>query len=168
MPPAFAIFVSYSGTAYVKGHTYPESAQTSLCPCRGRQTPKGGSACSSSGCSILSSTCCEGGQTPATALTITFGVFTSITAVGFIPSHLAFPFSPHHLLILFVCLFFRPHLWHMEVPRLGVEQEQQLLAYTTATAMRHPNSVCELDTSWVHYHWATTGAPITYILCKSQ
>ena len=28
----------------------------------------------------------------------------------------------------------RPHSWHMEVPRLGVESELQLLAYTTATA----------------------------------
>ena len=27
-----------------------------------------------------------------------------------------------------------PYLWHMEVPRLGVESELQLLAYTTATA----------------------------------
>ena len=27
--------------------------------------------------------------------------------------------------------FLRPHLWHMEVPRLGVKQE--LAAYTTAT-----------------------------------
>ena len=29
----------------------------------------------------------------------------------------------------------RLHLWHMEVPRLGVESEPQLLAYTTTTAM---------------------------------
>ena len=26
------------------------------------------------------------------------------------------------------------HLWHMEAPRLGVESELQLLAYTTTTA----------------------------------
>ena len=36
----------------------------------------------------------------------------------------------------------RPHLRHMEVPRLGVEWELQLPAYTTATAMRDPSSVC--------------------------
>ena len=30
----------------------------------------------------------------------------------------------------------RLHLWHMEVPRLGVESELQLPAYTTATATR--------------------------------
>ena len=35
-----------------------------------------------------------------------------------------------------VCLFFflGPRLWHMEVPRLGVKSELQLLAYTTSTA----------------------------------
>ena len=64
----------------------------------------------------------------------------------------------------------------MEVPRLGVKLELQLLAYTTATAMPYPSRVCNLrhgsrqrgilnplskardqarvlmDTSWVHYH----------------
>ena len=37
---------------------------------------------------------------------------------------------------LFVCLFvFRsPYLWHMEVPRLDVESELQVLACATATA----------------------------------
>ena len=45
------------------------------------------------------------------------------------------------VMILFVCLFLflfcfiRPHLQHMEVPRLGVESQLQLSAYTTATAM---------------------------------
>ena len=38
--------------------------------------------------------------------------------------------------------FFPPilglHLLHMEVPRLGVELELQLPAYTTATAMQDP------------------------------
>ena len=34
----------------------------------------------------------------------------------------------------------------MEVPRLGVESEIQLLAYTTATAMPDPTSVCDLYT----------------------
>ena len=31
----------------------------------------------------------------------------------------------------------------MEVPRLGVESELQLLAYTTATAMPDPNPLSE-------------------------
>ena len=30
----------------------------------------------------------------------------------------------------------------MEVPRLGIDWEVQLLAYTTATATLHPKSVC--------------------------
>ena len=33
---------------------------------------------------------------------------------------------------IFFC-FLQPHLWHMEVPRLGVESELQLPAYATAT-----------------------------------
>ena len=32
--------------------------------------------------------------------------------------------------------FLGPHMRHMKVPRLGVKSELQLLAYTTATAMR--------------------------------
>ena len=66
----------------------------------------------------------------------------------------------------------------MEVPRLGVELELQLPAYTTATAMWHVNHVCNLhhslwqcwseardwtcslmDTSWVCFHWVTMGIP---------
>ena len=34
---------------------------------------------------------------------------------------------------------FHLHLWHMEVPRLGVELELQPLAYTTATATPDPS-----------------------------
>ena len=37
----------------------------------------------------------------------------------------------------------------MEVPRLGVESELQLLSYTTATATPDPSHVCDLHrTSW--------------------
>ena len=35
----------------------------------------------------------------------------------------------------------------MEVPRLGVKSELQLPAYTTATAMPDPSSICELHHS---------------------
>ena len=35
----------------------------------------------------------------------------------------------------------------MEVPRLGVELELQLLVYTTATAMQDPSCVCDLHYS---------------------
>ena len=49
----------------------------------------------------------------------------------------------------FVCVcvcvcFLGLHLWPMEVPRLGVESEPQVLAYTTATAMLDPSFVCDL------------------------
>ena len=36
-------------------------------------------------------------------------------------------------ILFFFFFFLGPHLWHMEIPRLGVESELQLLAYTTAT-----------------------------------
>ena len=62
--------------------------------------------------------------------------------------------SPHHLgwllLFCFVC-FLGLHLWHMEVPRLGVKLELQLLAYTTVTATSDPSRVCNLHySSWQH------------------
>ena len=47
----------------------------------------------------------------------------------------------------FVGFFFAfsgPHIWHTEVPKLGVESELKLPAYTTATASRDPSHVCNL------------------------
>ena len=57
----------------------------------------------------------------------------------------------HKFFCLFVCFcFLRPHLWHMEAPRLGVELDLQLLACTTAIAMQDP-SICNLrHSSWQH------------------
>ena len=40
-------------------------------------------------------------------------------------------------------------LWHMEVPRLGVESELQLPAYPTATAMPDPSRIYDLQLCWV-------------------
>ena len=37
-----------------------------------------------------------------------------------------------------------PHLWHMEVPRLGIESELQLLASTPATATPDLSLICDL------------------------
>ena len=75
------------------------------------------------------------------------------------------------------------HLSHMEVPRLGVESELQLLACATATATRDLSYVCTLyhnsrqrqipdplnetrdgthilmDTSRIWFQCATTGTP---------
>ena len=43
----------------------------------------------------------------------------------------------------FFC-FLGPHLWHMEVSRLGVELELQVLAIAIATATQDPSRVCDL------------------------
>ena len=41
------------------------------------------------------------------------------------------------------------HPWNMEVPRLGVESQLQLLAYATATAISDLSCVCDLQhSSW--------------------
>ena len=50
-------------------------------------------------------------------------------------------------LVLFFVFLFRAHLKHMEVPRLGVELELKLLAYTTATATLDPSPICHLHHS---------------------
>ena len=42
-------------------------------------------------------------------------------------------------------------MWHMEVPRLGVESRLQLPAYVTAIATRDPSRICNLHySSWQH------------------
>jgi len=94
--------------------------------------------------------------------------------------------------LFFFCVFLGLQPWYMEIPRLRVELELQLLAYTTATATPDPSGVCELhcsswrhqilnplrgardrtlilmDTSWDCYYWATTGTPCPLFLCGSQ
>ena len=47
--------------------------------------------------------------------------------------------------ILFI--FLRLPLQHMEVPKLGVKLELQLLAYTTATVMQDLSHICDLHCS---------------------
>ena len=45
---------------------------------------------------------------------------------------------PSSIVTIYFYLFFvflEPHLWHMEVPRLGVKSEAWLLACNTGTAM---------------------------------
>ena len=52
----------------------------------------------------------------------------------------------------FFSFFLGMHLRHMEVPRLGVKSELQLLAYSTATAMPDPSLICNLHhSSWQHW-----------------
>ena len=45
---------------------------------------------------------------------------------------------------IFLFCFLGPHSQHMEVPRLGVKSELQLLAYATATAPKDPRCICNL------------------------
>ena len=55
-----------------------------------------------------------------------------------------FLFSPFPSVIIF-CL--RLHLWHIEVPGLGVKSEPHLPAYTTATATWDPGHIFDLHHS---------------------
>ena len=95
---------------------------------------------------------------------------------------------------LFSCFFFFSlwqHPWHMEVPRPGVKLELQLLAYTTATETQDLSHNCDLhhslwlcwipnplseardwtcvlmDTSWIHFHYATRETPCSHSLISS-
>ena len=89
-------------------------------------------------------------------------------------------------LFFFFFVFSGPHLWHMEVHRLGVELELYLQAYTTATATWELSHICNLhhsswqrrilnplsrardrtlilmDTSWVCYRCATWALQVMY------
>ena len=53
------------------------------------------------------------------------------------------------ILYFFILIFWflGPHSWHMEVSRLGVKSELQLLAYPTATATQDPSGIFNLHLS---------------------
>ena len=67
-------------------------------------------------------------------------------ALSPIPMGMTVQVSGEFLLFFFFAFSGLP-LRHMEVPRLGVESELQLLAYTTATATWDPSHVCDLHHS---------------------
>ena len=46
---------------------------------------------------------------------------------------------------IFFFFFLALHLWHMKVPRLGVELELYPLTYTTDTAMPDLSHICDLQ-----------------------
>ena len=105
------------------------------------------------------------------------------SCLQFLPFHLAFFLFFFFFVFLFFC-FLGLHWRHMEVPRLGVQSELQLLTYTTATARPDLSHVCDLyhiswqcqtlnslskgrdqmwilmNTSWFYYLWATMGTSI--------
>ena len=86
---------------------------------------------------------------------------------------------------MYLFCFLRLHPQHMELPRLGVKSELQLLAHTTATATGGPSYIFDLHhsseqrrilnpvseardgihnlmvPSQIINHWATTGTPRT-------
>ena len=96
------------------------------------------------------------------------------------------------IIIFFFLPFLRPHWQHMEVPRLGVELELQLLAFDIAIAMHDSSLICDLhhslqqcqilnplskagdwpyipkDGSWVCYYWATMGTPSYFFFWLPQ
>ena len=96
-----------------------------------------------------------------------------------------FLFGPNLFLFLFfIFCFLGPHLWHMKFPRLGVELELQLLAYTTAAAtpdlsriwnLHHSSQQCRIlkplseardwtcilkEPGWICFCCTTTGTPV--------
>ena len=59
--------------------------------------------------------------------------------------------TKHHerIIIIIIICFLGLHPWQMEVPRLGVESELQLPAYSTATAGPDLSHICDLHhSSW--------------------
>ena len=60
-----------------------------------------------------------------------------------------------------VCVFLGLHLRHMEVPRLGVESELQMLAYTTAIAKWDMSHIYDL-------HHSLQQRPILNLLSKAR
>ena len=82
----------------------------------------------------------------------------------------------YYLLLLFCFVLFfvflGPHPWSMEVSRLGVKSELQLLAYTTATATPHLSHVCDLHASsrqrWILNPWVRPGIKpmLSWILAR--
>ena len=76
-----------------------------------------------------------------------------------------FPTAPFCFVLLFFC-FSWPHPQDMEVPRLGVQLEQQLQAYTRGTAMWDLSLICDLHRSSGQHqtlsHWGRPGIEPTF------
>ena len=100
---------------------------------------------------------------------------------------------PQGFFLVFVFCFLGLQVQHMKVPRLGVESELELPAYTTVTATRDPSLICNLHcSSWqcrslnplneardetrylefprgVPFHCPTTGTPaLAYFLKEAS
>ena len=88
----------------------------------------------------------------------------------------------HIYIYVYICIFcfffLRLHPWHMQVPRLGVKLELQLLAYITAIATWDLSPVCDLHQAHGNArsltHWArpeikcvSSCIPVGFITAKS-
>ena len=51
------------------------------------------------------------------------------------------------IIIIIIIYFLHTHLWHKEIPRLGVDLELQLPTYATATATPDLSHLCSLHHS---------------------
>ena len=111
------------------------------------------------------------------------GTVSSTTLIYF---YIFFFFFFFFFFFLLKYVFLGLYLWHVEVPRLGVAWELQLLAYTSATATWDLSRVCDLhhssqqcqilkplseardwtrvfmDASQSSFCWATMGTPTLY------
>ena len=86
-------------------------------------------------------------------------------------SFILFYFILFYFILFFVILGLQ--LKHMEVPRLGVKSELQLLASTTATVMQDLSCVCDLTPQFTSTpgsltHWARSGIDRTCVLKDSS
>ena len=67
-------------------------------------------------------------------------------------SEKVFPVFSSRSFCFFVCFVFLLFRGHMEIPRIGVELELLLLAYTTAIAMPDPSYDCDAQhSSWLSW-----------------
>ena len=73
------------------------------------------------------------------------------------------PVSSHAMSFFFFFFFLRWHPLHMEVPRLAVQWELQLLAFSTATATQDPSNTASAAYTTAHgkagslTHWVRPG-----------
>ena len=92
-----------------------------------------------------------------------YNIYMMLCCTAEINTTLQINYVSIHRVFIFCFFFFlfRAHLQHMEVPRLGVEWELQLSAYTTATATPDLSLICDLH----HSSWQPQILkPLDYIL----
>ena len=69
------------------------------------------------------------------------------STLKWLTTQIYFRFSIPTSLTFYFFGFLGPHLWHMDIPSLGIELELQLPAYSTATATPDLSHACDLHHS---------------------